>query len=237
MASPHARRPNPYVVLAAALALPGMGHVLIGRAGRGLGFAVFVLAGAGLTTKFASLDAGVIGRHAAGLFVWALSIPDAYRSARLIALRSSHAPIVSSLAAKPRQRGPGAHRRTSERRGAGHRVARPREAAPAAPDARGATRPPPPIPQPPPATHTRTTAHLGRQPLPGQAGARHEQDARQCTPVVDRRSATLRAGRGGAGPGRREQRGDLIPGIVERRGRAMPDQHRTPAPVPFCQAI
>lgn len=85
----HAMRPNPYGVLAAAIVLPGMGHVLIGRATRGLGFATFVLAGAWLTTKFAGPDASAVGRHAAGLFVWALSILDAYRGARLMA---AHAP-------------------------------------------------------------------------------------------------------------------------------------------------
>ncbi|MER2269227.1 hypothetical protein [Methylobacterium oxalidis] len=75
--------PNPRLVLLAALVLPGMGHVLAGRPQRGLGFAFFTLIGAWLTTKFAAPDADVVGRHAAGLFVWALSIPDAYRTARL----------------------------------------------------------------------------------------------------------------------------------------------------------
>lgn len=80
----HRTRPrNPYVVLAAAIVLPGMGHVLAGRPQRGLGFAIFVLAGAWLTTKFAAPGVDAIGRHAAGFFVWALSIPDAYRGARL----------------------------------------------------------------------------------------------------------------------------------------------------------
>jgi hypothetical protein len=80
---------NPYAVLAAAIALPGMGHVLVGYTQRGLGFAFFTLVGAWLTTKFAAPDVDVIGRHAAGLFVWALSIPDAYRSARLRAVKST----------------------------------------------------------------------------------------------------------------------------------------------------
>ena len=75
--------PNPRLALLAALVLPGMGHVLAGRPQRGLGFAFFTLIGAWLTTKFAAPDADVVGRHAAGLFVWALSIPDAYRTARL----------------------------------------------------------------------------------------------------------------------------------------------------------
>ncbi|MCJ2130823.1 hypothetical protein [Methylobacterium sp. E-045] len=83
-----APQPNPYHVLAAAIVLPGMGHVLVGQAQRGLGFAFFTLVGAWLTTKFASPDIDVIGRHAAGVFVWALSIPDAYRIARLRAVMS-----------------------------------------------------------------------------------------------------------------------------------------------------
>ena len=36
-----------------------------------------------LTAKFAAPDASLIGKHAGGVLVWALSIPDAYRSARL----------------------------------------------------------------------------------------------------------------------------------------------------------
>ncbi|GEP10360.1 hypothetical protein [Methylobacterium gnaphalii] len=75
--------PDPLFVLATAIVLPGMGHVLTGRANRGLGFAAFTVVGAWLTTHFAAPDASMIGRHAAGLFVWALSIPDAYRGAKL----------------------------------------------------------------------------------------------------------------------------------------------------------
>ena len=78
-------KPDPLLVLATAIVLPGMGHVLIGRAQRGLGFALFTLLGAWLTTRWAAPDAGMIGRHAAGFFVWALSIPDAYRGAKLLA--------------------------------------------------------------------------------------------------------------------------------------------------------
>lgn len=92
MSSP-ASPPDPRLVLAAALALPGMGHVLSGRVSRGLGFAAFTLLGAWLTTKFATPDSTAIGRHAAGLFVWALSVPDAYRGARRAALlRSASTP-------------------------------------------------------------------------------------------------------------------------------------------------
>jgi hypothetical protein len=89
--SARAAQPNPHLVLAAALLLPGVGHLLVGQAHRGLGFAFFTLVGAWLTTKFAPADADVIGRHAAGLFVWALSVPDAYRAARLRAVRALQA--------------------------------------------------------------------------------------------------------------------------------------------------
>lgn len=92
--SPH----NPHLVLVAALLLPGMGHVLIGQAQRGLGFAFFTLVGAWLTTKFAGPDADVVGRHAAGLFVWALSIPSAYRGARLRSMRPNSHEVASPVA-------------------------------------------------------------------------------------------------------------------------------------------
>ena len=63
--------------------LPGVGHVLTGRAARGLGFACFTLVAGWLTAKFAAPDASMIGKHAGGFFIWALSLPDAYRGARL----------------------------------------------------------------------------------------------------------------------------------------------------------
>lgn len=81
---------NPRVVLLVAALLPGMGHVLIGRAARGLGFAAFTVLLGWLTTKFAPPDAGMIGRHAGGLFVWALSLPDVYKSAKLDSTHSDH---------------------------------------------------------------------------------------------------------------------------------------------------
>jgi hypothetical protein len=78
------RRPiNPYLVLALAIALPGAGHVALGLNFRGLGFAFFSLLLALFTYHISSPDVSFVGRSAAGLFVWALSIPDAYRIARL----------------------------------------------------------------------------------------------------------------------------------------------------------
>lgn len=74
---------NPYIVLALAIVLPGAGHVAIGKPQRGLGFAFFSLLLALLTWQATTPDQSFIGRSAAGLFVWALSIPDAYRTARV----------------------------------------------------------------------------------------------------------------------------------------------------------
>ena len=78
------KRPlHPYVVLLLAILLPGVGHVAIGQAQRGLVFAFFTLFFGLLTYLISTPDQSFIGRHAGGFFIWALSIPDAYRRARL----------------------------------------------------------------------------------------------------------------------------------------------------------
>lgn len=74
---------NPYIVLAIATALPGGGHVAIGLPNRGLGFAFFSLLLAALTWQVTTPDQSFVGRSAAGLFVWALSIPDAFKLAKI----------------------------------------------------------------------------------------------------------------------------------------------------------
>lgn len=79
-----AKRPiNPYIVLALAILAPGAGHVAAGAPQRGLGFAFFSLLLAILSWHTTTPETSFIGRSAGGLFVWALSIPDAYRIARL----------------------------------------------------------------------------------------------------------------------------------------------------------
>ncbi|MBD8909602.1 hypothetical protein [Methylorubrum zatmanii] len=80
--------PDPRQVLLVAALLPGMGHVWTGRMRRGLGFALFALLGGWLTARFAAPEASLIGRHAGGFFVWALSLTDAYRCARLDRIRA-----------------------------------------------------------------------------------------------------------------------------------------------------
>lgn len=74
---------NPYMVLAIATLLPGGGHVAVGQQGRGLMFAFFTLLLAMVTWHFSTPEQSFIGRSAGGLFVWALSIPDAYKIARI----------------------------------------------------------------------------------------------------------------------------------------------------------
>ncbi|TIX09530.1 MAG: hypothetical protein E5V46_22455 [Mesorhizobium sp.] len=74
---------NPYLVLSAAIALPGSGHVMLGVPTRGLQFLFFMVILAWVTTKVAPPDASFVGRHAGGFLIYALSILDAYRMARI----------------------------------------------------------------------------------------------------------------------------------------------------------
>ncbi|KKA11018.1 membrane protein [Sinorhizobium meliloti] len=74
---------NPYLVLMLAAVLPGAGHVALRDAARGLAFAFFVVFFSVITYMTAPPDRSFIGRHAGGIFVGALSIPDAYRRARI----------------------------------------------------------------------------------------------------------------------------------------------------------
>ncbi len=70
-------------MLVLAIVLPGSGHVALGLPFRGLGFSFFTLLLALMTWQITTPAQSFIARAAAGLFVWSLSIPDAYRIARL----------------------------------------------------------------------------------------------------------------------------------------------------------
>jgi hypothetical protein len=92
-----AKRPiNPYIVLALAIIAPGAGHVAVGAPQRGLGFAFFSLLLALLCWHTTTPETSFIGRSAGGLFVWALSIPDAYRIARIKYEVWRHGQVVAS---------------------------------------------------------------------------------------------------------------------------------------------
>ncbi len=73
---------NPYIVLAVSVVLPGVGHVLLGQSQRGLMFAFFALVLAVVIWHTTTLDHSFIGRTAGGLFIWAISSPDAHEIAR-----------------------------------------------------------------------------------------------------------------------------------------------------------
>lgn len=73
---------HPYAVLIASLLFPGAGQIFVGQPQRGLGFAFFTLLLMMLTWQTTTPDHSLVGRLALGLFVWSLSIPDAYRIAR-----------------------------------------------------------------------------------------------------------------------------------------------------------
>jgi hypothetical protein len=66
---------HPYAILALAIVLPGSGHVFSGVPARGLQFLFFIIVIGWATSK--------IGRHAGGVFIYALSILDAYKIARV----------------------------------------------------------------------------------------------------------------------------------------------------------
>ncbi len=74
---------HPYAVLALALFLPGAGHVAAGQPQRGLGFAFLHCCSRFFPGTRQRLTTHSSGAQLAELFVWALSIPDAYRIARL----------------------------------------------------------------------------------------------------------------------------------------------------------
>lgn len=86
---------HPRLVLLLSILAPGAGHLALGRTGRAFGLAFFTLFFAALTWKICPADRSWIGRTAAGLFVWALSIPDAYQSAvrRRLANGRSRVPV------------------------------------------------------------------------------------------------------------------------------------------------
>ena len=74
---------NPYGVLLLAILLPGAGHLVVGAVPRGLMLQMFMVLGGFITWHLAGPQTSLAGRLAGGLFVYALSLPEAYRLARL----------------------------------------------------------------------------------------------------------------------------------------------------------
>ena len=82
--------PNPYVVLLIAIVLPGVGQVLNRQPVRGLVLVFFIVLLGGFTLKTAAPEVSFVGKVSGGLFVWAMAIFDAYRTARIRAAVWQH---------------------------------------------------------------------------------------------------------------------------------------------------
>jgi hypothetical protein len=72
------KRKNRLLVLAASL-IPGAGHVLLGKAPRGLMFIFFMTILGWVSFKLMPESASFVGRHIGGVFIWGMSIIDAQR--------------------------------------------------------------------------------------------------------------------------------------------------------------
>ena len=70
---------NPHLVLLAAIVLPGSGHVLQGRAPRGLMFLFFTIILGWASSHVMPETASFFGRHIGGIFIYGMSIIDAYK--------------------------------------------------------------------------------------------------------------------------------------------------------------
>lgn len=80
----HPARPwHPRLVLLVAVILPGVGQVLNQNPMRGLTMLFFMLVLGVVSYQLASPDVSVIGQFAGGLFVYAISVMDAYQWARV----------------------------------------------------------------------------------------------------------------------------------------------------------
>jgi hypothetical protein len=74
---------NPRGILALALIVPGAGHVRLGLAQRGLMFLFFTVVLAWASSHVMPETSSFIGRHIGGVFIYGMSVIDAYRIAKL----------------------------------------------------------------------------------------------------------------------------------------------------------
>lgn len=80
---PPMRRPlHPCLVLTAAAALPGAGQVLNRMPRRALIMVFFMLLLGFVTVQLAAPERSFVGRHAGGIFIYAIAVLDAYAVAR-----------------------------------------------------------------------------------------------------------------------------------------------------------
>lgn len=74
---------NPLLVLASAIVLPASGQVINRDPVRGLIFLFFMVLLGGFTLQTAAPEVSIVGKLAGGIFVYAISIFDAYKKARI----------------------------------------------------------------------------------------------------------------------------------------------------------
>ncbi len=74
---------NPYLVLLASLIVPGAGHVVLGQAQRGLTFLFFTVILGWASVKVMPDHMSFFSRHVGGVFLYGISVLDAYRLARI----------------------------------------------------------------------------------------------------------------------------------------------------------
>ena len=93
------RKPlSPYAVLAIAVLLPGFGYTAVGRARRGLTMQLFMISLAFVTWQLTTPAHSLAGRLAGGLFIYALSLPECYRLAKMRRIACSPVRRATSLA-------------------------------------------------------------------------------------------------------------------------------------------
>lgn len=85
-------RARPLLVLAVAIVLPGVGQVLNRAPVRGLIFVFYMLLLGTITYHLTTPEHSFLGRYAGGLFVYAISVLDAYRWAAYRSLVQARGP-------------------------------------------------------------------------------------------------------------------------------------------------
>ena len=73
---------HPYIVMGLALVLPGIGQVINNTPLRGLAMVSFMILLGWVSFHTTTLEHSFLGRYSGGLFIYAISIMDAYRWAR-----------------------------------------------------------------------------------------------------------------------------------------------------------
>lgn len=74
---------NPRLVFLAALALPGSGHVLLGKPQRGLIFLFFIVVLGWISLRLVPSHMSFFARHVGGILIYGFSVLDAFKIARI----------------------------------------------------------------------------------------------------------------------------------------------------------